>query len=593
MFKIIKNSYWIISSTFLCVLLGILTFLTFIDQSFIPLNSENLQVLLTIDLLLLIVFFSLIVKNLFALYRSSKKQKTGTDTNLKYISFFVFFTFIPSFLIAIFSLFLFNFGIQNFFNNKITKAVNSSYDVARSYLEQSNKTVEADVILMSVGLNRAASLFYDNQKKFSNIILSEKILRRIDDVYLIDSLGNIILSDISNPNSKLTTPSENDFNKAIEGQTVIPFNSLKNKTSAMYKLNSLIDTYLYISRNIDPNILKYLKETKQAVDFYYTVENSQTGIKITFAIIYIILVTLLLFFSISTAITFARRLTKPIINLILASENISKGFLNTKVPIIETDREIAMLNKNFNKMIDRLKKQQDKLLISERYSAWENVARKLAHEIKNPLTPIQLSIDRLKEKYTNQIAEGKLDFNKYLETINRQIKDIEKLVNEFSNFARMPSPVKRKKDINSIVMRAVDFIKMSTNNLIQVKNSGKIFLVNVDEEQIYRVLINLIKNSEESFLEKKAKNLNFKGKINIEISKNNDYILISIVDNGTGILDTKKVMTPYYTTKKTGTGLGLAIASKIINEHSGELNIFNNKSEGISVKISLPCIYET
>lgn len=142
-------------------------------------------------------------------------------------------------------------------------------------------------------------------------------------------------------------------------------------------------------------------------------------------------------------------------------------------------------------------------------------------------------------------------------------------------------------------MRAVDFIKMSTNNLIQVKNSGKIFLVNVDEEQIYRVLINLIKNSEESFLEKKAKNLNFKGKINIEISKNNDYILISIVDNGTGILDTKKVMTPYYTTKKTGTGLGLAIASKIINEHSGELNIFNNKSEGISVKISLPCIYET
>ena len=593
MFKIIKNSYWIISSTFLCVLLGILTFLTFIDQSFIPLNSENLQVLLTIDLLLLIIFFSLIVKNLFALYRSSKKQKTGTDTNLKYISFFVFFTFIPSFLIAIFSLFLFNFGIQNFFNNKITKAVNNSYDVARSYLEQSNKTVEADVILMSVGLNRAASLFYDNQKKFSNIILSEKILRRIDDVYLIDSLGNIILSDISNPNSKLTTPSENDFNKAIEGQTVIPFNSLKNKTSAMYKLNSLIDTYLYISRNIDPNILKYLKETKQAVDFYYTVENSQTGIKITFAIIYIILVTLLLFFSISTAITFARRLTKPIINLILASENISKGFLNTKVPIIEADREIAMLNKNFNKMIDRLKKQQDKLLISERYSAWENVARKLAHEIKNPLTPIQLSIDRLKEKYTNQIAEGKLDFNKYLETINRQIKDIEKLVNEFSNFARMPSPVKRKKDINSIVMRAVDFIKMSTNNLIQVKNSGKIFLVNVDEEQIYRVLINLIKNSEESFLEKKAKNLNFKGKINIEISKNNDYILISIVDNGTGILDTKKVMTPYYTTKKTGTGLGLAIASKIINEHSGELNIFNNKSEGICVKISLPCIYET
>ena len=91
-------------------------------------------------------------------------------------------------------------------------------------------------------------------------------------------------------------------------------------------------------------------------------------------------------------------------------------------------------------MIDRLKKQQDKLLISERYSAWESVARKLAHEIKNPLTPIQLSIDRLQEKYYKEIPRGKEGFKKYLETINRQIKDIEKLVNEFSSFARMPNP---------------------------------------------------------------------------------------------------------------------------------------------------------
>ena len=203
-------------------------------------------------------------------------------------------------------------------------------------------------------------------------------------------MGNIILSELSNSNDELFAPSENDFNQALEGLPVIITNDLRNKTSALFKLNSLIDTYLYISRNIDPSIIRYLKETEQAVNFYYTVENRQTGIKITFAIIYIILVSLLLFISTSIAINFARRLSKPIINLISASENISKGFLNTKVPIIETDIEIKKLNKNFNNMIDRLKKQQDKLLTSERYSAWESVARKLAHEIKNPLTPIQL-----------------------------------------------------------------------------------------------------------------------------------------------------------------------------------------------------------
>ena len=173
----------------------------------------------------------------------------------------------------------------------------------------------------------------------------------------------------------------------------------------MTKLSSLVDTYLYISRNIDPKILRYLNETEEAVSFYYSVENSQTGIKVTFAIIYIIVVTLLLFLSTSIAITFASRLTKPIINLIGASEAISKGTLNIKVPNIETDEEFKQLNNNFNLMIDRLKKQQDKLLAAERYEAWESVARKLAHEIKNPLTPIQLSIDRLREKYSSKLKD--------------------------------------------------------------------------------------------------------------------------------------------------------------------------------------------
>ena len=145
------------------------------------------------------------------------------------------------------------------------------------------------------------------------------------------------------------------------------------------------------------------------------------------------------------------RLTKPIINLIGASKAISKGTLDVKVPNIESDDEFKQLNDNFNSMIDRLKRQQDKLLATERYEAWESVARKLAHEIKNPLTPIQLSIDRLREKYSSKITSNSEDFEKYLSTINRQIKDIENLVNEFSNFARMPRPIFKKIDIINII----------------------------------------------------------------------------------------------------------------------------------------------
>ena len=589
MFKLIKNFNWIILSSFLCIFMGIVTFLTFINEGFVPLTDQNLQTLLIVDIFLLLIFFTLIFKNFYRFYYTGKKNKKGAQTNLKYISVFSVFTVIPSLVVAIFSLFIFNFGIQNYFDKQITKAVNNSFDVAKNYLEESKENVLSDVILMSVGLNRASGFYYSNPNRFKQIIRSEKILRRVDDVYLIDSLGNILLSDVMDITDELVIPTDEDYDQALEGKPVFITDSLENKTSVMTKLTSLVDTYLYISRNIDPEILRYLNETEQAVSFYYSVENSQTGIKVTFAIIYIIVVTLLLFLSTSIAITFASRLTKPIINLISASDSISKGALDVKVPEVETDEEFKKLNQNFNQMIERLKEQQDKLLITERYEAWESVARKLAHEIKNPLTPIQLSIDSLKEKYKDKLKNESKDFDKYLETINRQIKDIEKLVNEFSNFARMPRPILKKTDIVQILNKSLDFIKLTSKNSINLNVQSKNKLVNGDEDQLNRVFINLIKNSEESFQDQLLKNPNFKGNIDIEINDNNDYIVIRITDNGTGISDAKKAMTPYFTTKKTGTGLGLPIVTKIINEHSGNLSLKNKRNKnGAIVTISLP-----
>ena len=522
-----------------------------------------------------------------------KKNKKGAQTNLKYISLFSLFTVIPSLIVAIFSLFIFNFGVQNYFDKQITKAVNNSYDVAKNYLEESKENVLSDVILMSVGLNRASSDYYSNPNRFKNVVRAEKLLRRIDDVYLIDSLGNILLSDVNDLTEEFVVPSDENYDLVLEGKPVFVSNNLVNKTTVMTKLNSLVDTYLYISRNIDPETLRYLNETEQAVGFYYSVENSQTGIKVTFAVIYIIVVTLLLFLSTAIAITFASRLTKPIINLISASDSISKGALNVKVPNLETDDEFKQLNQNFNSMIERLKRQQDKLLITERYQAWETVARKLAHEIKNPLTPIQLSIDSLREKYKNKLTTRAEEFEKYLETINRQIKDIENLVNEFSNFARMPRPILKKINIVDVIKKSLEFIKLSSKSSINFQNQKKLMLIKGDADQLNRVFINLIKNSEESFIEKIEKNPNFKGNINIEIADNNDYIVFRLTDNGTGIKDAKKAMTPYFTTKKTGTGLGLPIVTKIINEHSGNFYIKNNKKkDGTLVEISIPKLNE-
>jgi len=594
MIHIIKNYKWVIASSLICTVFGLLTFFTFINQSFINLNDLNFQILLIIDLVLLIFFFSLVIYEIYKILKDKRKGKLGSETSLRYILFFSTTTLLPSILIAIFSLILFNVGLQKYFDKKIKSVVNNSSEIAQNYVDQTRNSIEADILLMLIDVNTKSNMFYDNPKLFANVIASQRLLRRLDEVHLLDSSGNIIMSNVVDTSLNFVPPPEEAFTRSLDGVPVRITDPNTNRTSALVKLNNFIDTYLYIVKFMDPKIVNYLKETANLDALYFRVQDRKTGIKITFGLIYVLIVTLLLFLSIIISINFASRLTRPIVNLIGASEKISAGDLDAKVPEIETDKEFEKLNDNFNSMIDKLKIQQDKLLFVERHSAWENVARKLAHEIKNPLTPIQLSIDRIREKYLDKIGNDNKNFSSYLSTITKQIKDIEHLVNEFSDFARMPKPVLKKVNLNIIISRALNLYELSEDEikfaLTKVKTSN---YIQGDEEQIHRVLINLMKNSIESIHDKKNKNVDFKGKINIDIRDDSDYIYVTIVDNGVGFnhVNKTKMLTPYFTTKKNGTGLGLAIVSKIISDHNS-LIAFNSIENGAKVEITIPRYYD-
>ena len=594
MIHTIKNNRWAITTSIACILLGIFTFLTLINQSFVELNDFNLQVILFVDALLLTILFSLIVKTIYKVFKSRRKKEIGSEASFKYITFFSITTLLPAIFVAGFSLILFNAGLQTFFNKKIKSAINNSAVVAKNYVEETRNTIEADILLMEIDINNKSGLYYDNPRAFLNILGSQRLFRRLDEVHLLDSSGEPLMSNIVDPSVDFISPSEQALLKSLEGKPVRIIDAVSNRTSALIKLDNFIDTYLYVVKYMDPKLISYLQQTGDAINFYYLVQTQKNKIKVTFAIIYILVVSLLLFLSIIISLNFASRLTKPIVNLIRASEKISLGDLNARVPLIEADEEIKKLNVNFNSMIEKLKKQQDKLLISERHSAWESVARKLAHEIKNPLTPIQLSIDRIREKYLKKSLKDDDELSIYLDTITKQIKDIEHLVNEFSDFARMPKPLFKKVNLNQIISRAFKLHELSDPNIkfLLSKNNAS-YIINGDEEQLNRAFINLVKNSIESISENISKNVDFKGKINIEIKDDRDYIYVTISDNGVGFsgVDKEKMLTPYFTTKKNGTGLGLAVVTKIINDHNSTIT-FNTIKNGAKVDITLPKYYD-
>tara|TARA_Y100000590_G_scaffold147475_1_gene169325 strand:+ start:5911 stop:7686 length:1776 start_codon:yes stop_codon:yes gene_type:complete len=589
MFALLKRNLFIVIIFIITLSLAFITFLTFIDKSFIKLTDENLQILLIFNIILLLIFFLLIFIDIKNSIKNNINVR-GSIANRKYIISFALFTLIPSLLIAIFSLFLFYFGLEKYFDKKITSAVNNSYEIARNYVEEKKNKIESEIVLIAYDLNKYVEIFKTNPKRFQNIINAQKLIRDIDKLHLIDGSGKLIVSAINSPYKKIE---DKALQMVLNDERPLKIiNAFENKSAAIIKLTNYENTFLYVVKFLDESISNYLTDSERALDFYYTVDNQTLGIRVTFAIMYVTLVTLLLFLSITIAIRFSSRFFISINNLITASEKIGKGDLDTKVPEVKADKEMELLNKNFNLMIEKLKNQQEKLLTSERHEAWESVARKLAHEIKNPLTPIQLTIDNLNSKYLENIEhEKKTKYKQNLQTILKQIKQIENLVDEFSDFARMPKPLLKQNNLNKLINDNIDLVN-------KLDDSIKIKLINhlskevkmfFDNEQFNRLFFNLIKNSLESIQEKAKKGNKINKNIDIEIRQIRDYIIINLFDTGLGFKNkkTKDLIKPYFTTKEKGTGLGLSIVDKIVSDHNGSIK-FLNHNNGAKIQLIFP-----
>ncbi|MEL7197162.1 MAG: PAS domain-containing sensor histidine kinase [Pseudomonadota bacterium] len=236
-------------------------------------------------------------------------------------------------------------------------------------------------------------------------------------------------------------------------------------------------------------------------------------------------------------------------------------------------------------------------LLDQRQAAWSDVARRIAHEIKNPLTPIQLATERLKRRYRKQIAQDEELFDELTSTIVRQVGDLRKMVDEFSSFARLPKPVFRPEDPVDLVRQAVFLQEVAHAQIafhvdVDLDDRPKI---RCDRHQLGQAMTNVLKNAVEA-VEAKGADLgeSFAGEIGVSISTlkatETDFLVVTVTDNGIGLpSDRDRITEPYVTTREKGTGLGLAIVNKIVDEHGGDMSFATSKDGGTSVTLRFAC----
>jgi two-component system nitrogen regulation sensor histidine kinase NtrY len=229
-------------------------------------------------------------------------------------------------------------------------------------------------------------------------------------------------------------------------------------------------------------------------------------------------------------------------------------------------------------------------LLDQRQAAWSDVARRIAHEIKNPLTPIQLATERLKRRYRTQVSDGERDlFDELTDTIVRQVGGLRKMVDEFSSFARLPKPVFRDEDVLDLLRQAVFLQEVAHSGIAFTVSSSELIdrEVRCDRHQFGQAMTNVLKNAVEAVEARAAEALGqYAGEIDVTIRDAGEFVTIAIDDNGIGLpSDRERITEPYVTTRDKGTGLGLAIVNKIVDEHGGDMGFASTPSGGTRVTL--------
>ncbi len=335
---------------------------------------------------------------------------------------------------------------------------------------------------------------------------------------------------------------------------------------------------------VEPHVLKARDDIVRALDIYNTLSLLKESIierhlLWSLAVLFLIGLGLL---AVITARKLSQSISEPIQDLVKGMKQVADGDLSYQVDTRAKD-EFRFLVDSFNAMICDLNISRQKLIRAERIAAWQEIARRISHEIKNCMTPITISLRRLQNYFQKESLPPALEQS--LQDIQEELHALEVMAREFSAFARMPLPQRSPLDLNDVIQSVVRLAESAASGVqVQTNLSANLPSISADKEQMKRLLTNLIKNAME------ASHSEGTVMVTTQPAASSEHTIdLVIQDQGEGI-DPKKldhVFHPYYTTKEKGTGLGLAIVQKIVEDHDGEIRIESKKGKGTMVKVCL------
>ncbi|HEX6742498.1 MAG TPA: PAS domain-containing sensor histidine kinase [Sphingomicrobium sp.] len=691
----------VLIAVFLVAMLGLSFWL--LSKSGEPgsLLSPPIIALLLVANLIPAIALMVLLSRRVAIRRAERGGLGSGQLHVRLVALFSVVAAVPTVLVAIFASILFQSGLEFWFSNRARGMLENTVQVAQGAYRLEVTRVGAEAAAMSGDLSTYLQQVPVDSNQFGEGVALQTFRRSLNEaaVLTIGKDGIVRSFALVNAYEGMIVPTEVRTAAATlkkpEDIASIP---TKNRIAVLTRVPYGADTYLYVARNVDPEIAGQINRANDVLqDYQGLLKRSRTNqLRFNAALLFGALVIVGL--AIFTALKLADRLVRPVGQLVTAAGRIEEGDFSTRVPVADTEDEIHTLAAAFNRMSGRLEEQtgalkaantqletrrafmeavlssvtagvialdsanrillmnrsaegllqkgQDDLegkalstvspdldeflrgdqgeanvivvaeggqrtlavkrvrygdgsvltfdditdqLIDQRRAAWSDIARRIAHEIKNPLTPIQLAAERLQRRFGDDIASDKETFERLTGTIVRQVGDLRRMVDEFSNFARMPKPVFREEDIHEIARQALFLHEVAHPGITFVLDppQGEIDMV-CDRRQLGQALTNVVKNGVEAIEGRKNRGEHSLAgdRVELRLHREDRHLNIDVIDTGIGLPEDRERLTePYMTTRVRGTGLGLAIVKKIVEEHMGEIAFLDRPGGGTHVRI--------